>query len=297
MTLKQLEYFMTLAKTLNYSEASKELFISQPALSRSIAALEEEIETALFTRDKHHVALTTAGLQFARELPKLASALSRTVIEIQQIEEGQKGKLLLGLLDGLPLHPAISYALSHISEVLPEYEVFPVCLNIDDLTKSIHTNEIDLMYSYDTNLPFDSALNSLPLCQDYFCMAMSEELYEKKQSPSKLKDFQTERFYFSGNESSFELHRWKEICAIQGIMPRFVSVINIPTQIFCIEHGYGVTPLPSCHNAFNVENIKKIELKESLPLQINLKWNIFNPNPCVDTFLKIVRDYMASHRD
>ena len=55
MNLKQLEYFVSVAETLNFTKAAKKCFISQTAMTQQIRALEEGIGAALFIRDKHHV--------------------------------------------------------------------------------------------------------------------------------------------------------------------------------------------------------------------------------------------------
>lgn len=61
MELRQLKYFVKVAETLNFSEASRNLFITQSTLSQQIRQLEQELGTALFQRDSHRVELTEAG--------------------------------------------------------------------------------------------------------------------------------------------------------------------------------------------------------------------------------------------
>ena len=61
MTTKSLEYFLVVVKHLNISKAAKELFISQPALSKQISQLEAELGVSLFDRTKHSLKLTHAG--------------------------------------------------------------------------------------------------------------------------------------------------------------------------------------------------------------------------------------------
>ena len=63
MELRQLKYFVKLAETLNFSTASKELFISQSTLSHQILQLENELQQPLFQRNSHEVILTEAGLE------------------------------------------------------------------------------------------------------------------------------------------------------------------------------------------------------------------------------------------
>ena len=61
MNIERLEYFSTLAAYLNYSKAAKQLYISQPSLSKQISQLEKELGVPLFNRSRHMVALTPEG--------------------------------------------------------------------------------------------------------------------------------------------------------------------------------------------------------------------------------------------
>ena len=61
MELRQLKYFVTVSKTLSFSEAAKRLFITQGTLSQQIKQLEDELGFQLFSRTSHSVALTEAG--------------------------------------------------------------------------------------------------------------------------------------------------------------------------------------------------------------------------------------------
>src|ERR1700761_7642087 len=61
MNMRQLQYFLAVASELNFTRASERVNIAQPALSAQIIALEEELGTPLFTREKRKVLLTPAG--------------------------------------------------------------------------------------------------------------------------------------------------------------------------------------------------------------------------------------------
>ena len=68
MKLDYLREFVTLAQCLNYSAAARQLYITQPALSRHIAHMEEQFGAKLFERDSHGVTLTEVGKECLKEV-------------------------------------------------------------------------------------------------------------------------------------------------------------------------------------------------------------------------------------
>ena len=66
MEIRQLKYFLKVAETLNFSEASRKLYITQSTLSQQISHLEQEIGLPLFERNSHEVYLTEAGKEIGR---------------------------------------------------------------------------------------------------------------------------------------------------------------------------------------------------------------------------------------
>ena len=78
MTLKQLNYVVTVAETGNITEAAKKLFIAQPSLTRAIQEIEKEFNINLFNRTKRGISITTEGSEFlgyARQLLEQANLI------------------------------------------------------------------------------------------------------------------------------------------------------------------------------------------------------------------------------
>ena len=111
--------FDAAARHESYTRAAEELFLTQSAVSRQIAALEAFLGTALFRRTRHGVALTPAGLQYARQVALRLQALERDTLDAMA-HQGQGGALTLAavptfatrwLIPRLPafaaLHPEI----------------------------------------------------------------------------------------------------------------------------------------------------------------------------------------------
>ncbi|MDM7949606.1 LysR family transcriptional regulator [Hydrogenophaga sp.] len=100
MTLVQLRHFVVLAELGTFVQASKALFLTQPALTRSIQGLEDELGSRLFDRLGRRIALTPFGhevLQRARRLVADAEALKQTG---RGLHAGLIGTLRIGLSSG-----------------------------------------------------------------------------------------------------------------------------------------------------------------------------------------------------
>ena len=98
MELKPLKSFITVATLKNFSAAARELHTVQPAISRHIAALEEELGTQLFIRNTREVHITSAGLQLLKDAKFLIKQAEETKHRARQAAKGEMGSLKIGYL-------------------------------------------------------------------------------------------------------------------------------------------------------------------------------------------------------
>ena len=92
MELRQIRYFLSVARRLNFTRAAAELFVAQPALSHQVKQLEDrKLGAKLFDRGTRHVGLTNAGralLPLAQRILADLDAIERTIRETVQLESG-----------------------------------------------------------------------------------------------------------------------------------------------------------------------------------------------------------------
>lgn len=84
MTLQALRCFAAVAKYLNYAEAAKQLYVSQPAVTHQIKQLETELGVRLFDRTQRTVRLTSAGALFYTQVPDILNRLDLAVEHVQR---------------------------------------------------------------------------------------------------------------------------------------------------------------------------------------------------------------------
>ena len=98
MKTNVMQEFVRLAANKNYSKTAEELFIAQSALSRHIAAMEEELHVKLINRDRNSFELTPAGKIVLEEFQRILENYEKMLEKIARLEEIESGELRLGYL-------------------------------------------------------------------------------------------------------------------------------------------------------------------------------------------------------
>ncbi len=101
MNIQQLKCFVEVSKTLNFTKASQNLFISQTAVSNHIKHLEKTLGFQLFIRNKKNVQLTQQGEIFLKSALKVLEANQECYQTIQYLHHENFGQLKIGYLKGI----------------------------------------------------------------------------------------------------------------------------------------------------------------------------------------------------
>ena len=156
LDLRKLRYFVAVADKLHFGRAADELHIAQPALSRQIRGLEQDLGTQLLTRDSHGVMLTDAGRQLLTDAgPLLASAHAVRRRVTVAAHGGQR--LTVGFRAGIAVTPAVrQFATQHPNVIVDVQRI-----EWDDQATMLLDGRIDVGY---VRLPIDeTGLRVTPL--------------------------------------------------------------------------------------------------------------------------------------
>ena len=287
MTIKQLEYFMAVARSLSFTEAAAEMFISQPALSRSIASLETELGVPLLTRNHHSVALTPAGQLLASELPNLRKELERVTLLVRQTENGLMGHLNIGVLEGQQLDDSLQVTLKYFAQSLPLVEVSPVRLDEDELITGLEQGKLDLIFTLDHGLEGMKNVQFLTLDTVSYCMVVPPDHRLAGRPVSTLEDFRRDTFIFSGGKSSPENRFLLNCCAKADFVPQSKYVPEVRTKSLWIEAGFGISIFNAENRACHSANARAIPLTDMPDSKLVLAWKTNTTNPSVRLFTHI----------
>lgn len=97
MELRQLRYFVRIVDLGSLSKAAADLYVAQPALSKQVAALEDELKTALLVRSPRGVVPTEAGLAFYRQAQSVLRQMARIPDEVRSAEASPTGVVAVGM--------------------------------------------------------------------------------------------------------------------------------------------------------------------------------------------------------
>ncbi|MBE7017304.1 MAG: LysR family transcriptional regulator [Ruminococcaceae bacterium] len=97
MNISQIRYFVTAAQLQNLSKASEALHLSQPALSKSIAKLEEELGTELFIRNGKRIVLNDQGRRFLESAWVILRHVDNTMLDLSEMSIGSAARLTVGM--------------------------------------------------------------------------------------------------------------------------------------------------------------------------------------------------------
>lgn len=96
LELRQLQYFVKVARKQHVTQAAEELHVAQSAVSRQIHQLEEELGANLFVQKGRNLQLTPVGKLFLRKVEEILSDLDRAVLEVQEFLDPDVGEIRLG---------------------------------------------------------------------------------------------------------------------------------------------------------------------------------------------------------
>ena len=125
MTTKQIDYCIELARTLNFSRAADNLFVSQPTFSYQIRLLEEEIGFPVFERSGKGAALTPAGAQFVSFLAGMREELKRAIEQGQNFSAKYRNSISISLIVRQALY-FLPEAIRLFAETEPQVQIAPL---------------------------------------------------------------------------------------------------------------------------------------------------------------------------
>ena len=162
MSFRRIEYFLSVAKHLNFTKAARECYVAQAAISQQIKQFEEELGFKLFDRGGTAVALTPAGEYFARQCQSVLSQYHGAVKQARSIADGKKQDLRLGI-NGPYTQESIPGYLRQFRQLYPEAAIHLREGGREEILDALFQEELDVIVVPDYDLELDQRFDVLEL--------------------------------------------------------------------------------------------------------------------------------------
>lgn len=172
MELRQLKYFIKTAETLNFSEAARNLYITQSTLSQQIRTLEDELGSPLFLRDSHSVTLTESGermLPLARQTVIDAETCRSQIRDLQAIITGT-----LNIGATFSFSPLLKETIKNFIAEYPGIRLNIINRSMEELMEMLRRREVDFVLAFKPNVPYDEIESSV-LFEDHLSAIMRKD--------------------------------------------------------------------------------------------------------------------------
>jgi DNA-binding transcriptional LysR family regulator len=292
MDIQTLKNFLILCETLNFRIAAERISIVQPALSRQIQLLEENVGALLFERDKRNVNLTEAGHYFRKECERILGELEKAITKTSQLHNGEAGEINIGHSSSA-MQSILPQFLISIKKALPDIRTSLSEIANRQLIEMLLHRKIDIAFG--PNIVPPSAISSKIIYEENFVIVLPKNHPVSANNFTDLSVFANENFIIPPLALGYGyVEVLLQICQQHGFNPNIVheSAHSLSVQRL-VEAGMGISIEPlSSVRGYNMK-IKVIELKKiKLKAQMKMLW-LEERGEELSRFLELVPRKMA----
>ena len=225
MTLSQIECFLLVVDKMSFTEAAKILYVSQPAISRRISLLEEEIGMELFYRNNSKLYLTDAGVRFSQLFRNFINDYNRTLSDIRSELPSVSGTVKIGCADGWDISPFLTMAKKQLDAVYPGIRLTTQFSDHEILMKKLAKKDLDLVIEQQDLFTTVPDISVTPIRKARCILMFSARHPLADESDLTLSSFRNSVFYMRSTDALQTLNGTVlDACISSGFKPEIEYV-------------------------------------------------------------------------
>ena len=247
MNMGNIVYFITLAECLNFTEAANRCFITQAAMSRYIAALENQLGVKLFLRDSHNMALTEAGKLYYSGMKNMVRSYSQLEQRVKNTGLCYEGALRVGI--GLYEYEYMEQRIVDFLKENPKIKLEVYRSTYLEQINKLKQRDIDVLIGseYCTKPFMSNEIKSTALFTGSNYLYMYAELWDKYKQASVSEVLKNENLITNSEDVGPYSNETIKIMLenlVGYVSERIVQTNSLQMQLKLVESGYGVALLP-----------------------------------------------------
>jgi len=288
LNLHALEQFVALARTRNFTRAAEELHVSQPALSRSIRKLEDQLGKPLFERRPREVVLTELGERLLERAREILRMIDETLTEFR--EAGRHPRIRLGAIPTIAPY-FLPRVLGGFSEVRPDVRVVVQEDTTDQLLRRCSQGELDVLI---LALPVAApSLQVEPLFDEELLLVMPAQ--HSLASSRTVSISALERFPFvTLNEVHCLSENIASFCRRKSVQPvsmERTSQLATVQELVSLDHGLSIVPAMAREIDASQTRVYRSFTGDRPQRTVALGWNPQRPvGEAVQAFMEHLRE-------
>lgn len=265
--------FLQAAKLLSFSKAAKELYISQPTLSKHIKALESQLGVQLFIRNNHSIELTNTGYYLYNSFSKIMDEINDAVTYARSTNKKKKVTLRLGASSQFFSREQLLNIKKRIDGSFPEYNFHFQELSPQSLLDAHQKSPFDYLFIPELELSSYSDMPFMKTQHFNVNITLSNKHPLLNKENASIEDFSNCVFAFYDDE------HWKKACFHTLWSNRLINPLIHSTRMFnnisdllsCVKNSDCVTIMPDLQHE---EGLIQMPLKlSSFQYDSYLLWN------------------------
>lgn len=285
----QLKCFISVARTLSFSEAARRNYVSQSTVSRYIRDLEKEFGVKLFERTRRDVSLTNEGKLILPYAQEIIDTLNKATSVVNQLHSGKGGRLRLAYDSTSIGYP--TKLLKKFTQKYPDIAIEMLRLSGVDASVDINIADCDFFFMLRDMLPDSDNIDYVVTHKDTLSLIISSDFRSRNNSLNAA-DLKSKSFVLlSEAESPILYMEIMDIFRTFHFSPNSVDEFDDVRAVFmAVGAGRGVSILPTkLVESYPVPYVKKLELNGvETDLSYVLAWRKNNANPAAQLFLNAV---------
>ena len=292
MELRHLRYFVAVGEEQHYGRAARRLRVAQPALSRQIQNLEEEVGFTLFERLPRGVKLSAAGKLFLEDARRIIQEVTEAVARAARVARGLSGTLRVGFTENASWRGVVPDSFRRFREQRPDAELqLQPAASLEQLG-AIRFGHLDA--GFVNFMPKDDLeLDQLLVALQHVELAMLKTHPLSKLKRLRLRDLTDVPFvWFPRRANPAFYDRMMRACYRGGLKsPRIVQEgLNEPTILSLVSTGLGVGWVLATARWRCPESVAIVPVADlDMPLQLSLAWRRDNASPLLANFVADIR--------
>lgn len=271
MTLSQIQYFYTLSQFDSYSAAARQLYITQPALSRTIASLEGELGIKLVISTTRKMGLTPAGVSFAETCKDILQLYQSGVSKAKVLAGCLAEQVSIGLLSECTTPRALEFIRS-IKNAYPEVNVNLKFYNANGLLKALDDGIVDFIVANGWPRAEKVKFRRFYQGQKQIIMPKDHPLAGQKVIPFgalRSESFLTLSYMISGDD----ILNLTSMAKAAFFSPHLVGMAKTISELMTrVAMGEGIAIIPDIYMGSYADKVSFVSLQEDAPYYEYLIW-------------------------